>query len=40
MALVEAYEAGDAEASAMIRRHIEDAIAFTRRYIRASGGVI
>ena len=39
--LIEAYEAADPNAAAWtIRRHIDDALAFTRRYMAAVGGEV
>ena len=39
--LLEAYEAGDLEAAiAVIRRHIDEALVFTRRHIEAAGGAV
>jgi DNA-binding GntR family transcriptional regulator len=39
--VLEAYEAGDLTAAiAVIRRHIDDALVFTRRHIEAVGGEV
>ena len=39
--VLQAYEAGDLTAAiAVIRRHIDDALVFTRRHIEAVGGEV